>query len=133
MKNKSSLWRSLFFRIKNVFPSYIGNIDTYIPPESIGGNEEDPFVEEIRKIYNKKRVESLTKKEREKETTERIKQERIPSKQDELEGIESRQDKIANRQKIKRLSKEELENITPFNVLLEDIMNTIKTSFKVYK
>jgi hypothetical protein len=58
---------------------------------------------------------------------------RIPTKRDELEAIEAQQDKIANREKIKRLSKEELELITPFNVLLEDMLNTIKTSFKVYK
>ena len=135
--SKSKFWRYLFSRIKNVFPSYIGNIDTYITlyvdnlTHPYHGT--DPFEKEIHKIYNKKRTDSLTKKDREKETVERIKQERTPTIQDELEDIESKQDKVANKQKIKRLRKEDVEVVAPFNVLLEDILNTIKTSFKVYK
>lgn len=131
--SKSSFWKYLFSRIKNVFPSYIGNIDTFIGEQLLDDDNADPFVEEIRKIYNKKQLETLSKKDREKETTERIKQERTPTKQDELEDIESKQDKVANKQKIKRLRKEDVEVAAPFNVLLEDILNTIKTSFKVYK
>jgi hypothetical protein len=55
------------------------------------------------------------------------------SREEEIENIEKQQDKSADREKIKRLSKEELELITPFNVLLEGIINNIVTSFKVYK
>ena len=61
---------------------------------------------------------------------------KLPSKSldiDELEAIETQQDKATNKEKIKRLRKEDLELVAPFNVLLEDILNTIKTSFKVYK
>jgi len=125
---KSSFSRYLFSRIKKVFPRYLGNINSYLYNYST-----DPFEKQIYEIYKQKQKEFKSKEEKQKESVERIKQERTPTKEDELEAIEAQQDKIANREKIKRLSKEELELITPFNVLLEGIMNTIKTSFKVYK
>jgi len=126
--SKSTYERYLFSRILNVFPSYIGNIDDFLPEY-----RQDSFWQKVRKAYEKSSSRASNKQKEEIESAERIKQERTPTKQDELEAIERQQDKISNRERIKRLSKEELELITPFNILLEDIMNTIKTSFKVYK
>lgn len=126
--SKSTYERYLFSRILNVFPFYIGNIDDFLPEY-----RQDSFWNKVRKAYEKNSSKAKNKQKEEIETAERIKQERTPTKEDEIEAIEKQQDKIANREKIKRLSKEELELITPFNVLLEDIMNTIRTSFKVYK
>ena len=127
-QGKSSFPRYLFSRIKNVFPSFIGNVDDYLL-----NRKTDPFEKEIYKIYREARKQRHNKGVKEKETAERIAQERTPTKEDELEAIETQQDKATNKEKIKRLRKEDLELVAPFNVLLEDILNTIKTSFKVYK
>jgi hypothetical protein len=134
--SKSSFKRYFFSRILNVIPSFIGNVvecitnqlrhptdDTLeINPYS-KGLIGDPFWDKVIKTYIKNFNASKNKTQEVAESTQMFKQERISSNLN----------KISNRQKIKRLSKEELENITPFNVLLEDILNTIKTSFKVYK
>jgi hypothetical protein len=90
-------------------------------------NAYEKYVNRVRKTKDKNRS---TKKRVKAVQAKRAKP---LSREEEIENIEKQQDKSADREKIKRLNKEELELITPFNVLLEGIINNIVTSFKVYK
>ena len=147
-EKKKNYRNYLFSRILNVFPSYIGNIDQFLYTlrhVTVEGEKRlnhnnannygltgNPFLDKIIKKYTDNFDKFKKKPQEDKKSFERIIQKRTPSRQDELEAIEKKQDKAAEREKKKRLKKEDVD-ITPFNVLLEDIINTIKTSFKVYK
>jgi hypothetical protein len=142
--NKSAYSRYLFSKILDVFPSYIGNIENFLKftKHSIVDNEikldknfppSDPFWKKVYNIYIKNFDKFKNKNQEEIESAQRIKQERTPTKEDELEAIEAQQDKAANKERKRFLKKESVELVTPFNNLMENILNNIVTSFKVYK
>lgn len=127
--NNNTLAKILFGKLKSTFPALGGT--SKINWMRFGGkpfaDAYKKYVDRIRK--NKDKVRSTKKRVK----AVQAKRAKPLSREEEIENIERQQDKAANKEKIKRLSKEDLELVTPFNVLLEDIVNTIKTSFKVYK
>lgn len=142
-EGKKTYSRYLFSRILDVFPSYIGNINEYIPYLSHPHNDEsiknfrgdktgNSYLDRLIDIYTKNFNKFKNKPQEDKESFERIIQKRTPSKQDELEAIEKKQDKAAEKEKKKRLKKESVD-VIPFHNLMDNIISNIVTSFKVYK
>ena len=143
-EGKKTYSRYLFSRILNVFPSYIGNIQDHIPYLSHPHNDEtiinnfrgdktgNSYLDRLIDIYTKNFNKYKNKEQEDKESFERIIQKRTPSKQDELESIEKKQDKATEREKKKRLKKESVD-VIPFHNLMDNIISNIVTSFKVYK
>ena len=127
--SNNTLAKILFGKLKSTFPALGGTskINWMRYGGKVFADAYKKYVDRIRK--NKDKVRSTKKRVK----AVQAKRAKPLSREEEIENIERQQDKAANKEKIKRLSKEDLELVTPFNVLLEDIVNTIKTSFKVYK